>query len=56
VGEHASNRFITGVSLIGVCTPIFLVAIFGMYVLGPFRLRALPMSGVGSWKSYFLPS
>jgi peptide/nickel transport system permease protein len=50
----AIDRFISGVSLIGVCTPIFLLALFGMYVFSV-RLRVLPMSGMANWKAYVLP-
>jgi ABC-type dipeptide/oligopeptide/nickel transport system permease component len=50
----AIDRFITGVSLIGVCTPIFLLALLGMYVLSV-RLRVLPMGGMENWKAYVLP-
>jgi ABC-type dipeptide/oligopeptide/nickel transport system permease component len=48
------DRLISGVSLIGVCTPIFLLALFGMYVFSV-RLRLLPMSGMASWHAYILP-
>jgi len=48
------DRLITGISLIGVCTPIFLLAICGMYVFSV-RLRVLPMSGMESWRAYILP-
>lgn len=48
------DRVITGVSLIGVCTPIFLFALLGMYVFSV-RLRVLPMSGMATWQAYVLP-
>ncbi|MGH9345950.1 MAG: ABC transporter permease [Vicinamibacterales bacterium] len=50
----AIDRLITGASLIGVCTPIFLLALFGMYIFSV-RLRLLPMSGMASWQAYVLP-
>lgn len=49
-----ADRLFTVLSLVGVCTPIFLVGLTSMYVFSVW-LRILPLVGMGSWNTYVLP-
>lgn len=49
------DRIFMGFSLLGVSMPVFMVAMILQYLLA-FKLRIVPLEGVGSWKSYILPA
>ena len=49
------DRMVTGISLVGICTPVFLSGLFAMYLFSV-RFRLLPLAGKGSWQAYIMPT
>ena len=49
------DRLFMGVSLLGVSIPVFMVAMLLQYVVARY-LHWLPISGVGDWTGFILPS
>ncbi len=48
------EKCIKTISLLGVCTPLFLIGLAGLYLFSV-RLRLLPLGGMRSWQAYVLP-
>lgn len=48
------DKGVTAASLIGICTPVFVTGIIGIYVFGVY-LRWLPIGGMSSWQHFILP-
>lgn len=48
------DKGVTAASLIGICTPVFVTGIIGIYVFGVW-LRWLPIGGMATWKHFVLP-
>ncbi|TYB83905.1 ABC transporter permease [Oceaniovalibus sp. ACAM 378] len=48
------DKGVTVVSLIGICTPVFVTGIIGIYVFAVW-LRWLPIGGMSTWKHFVLP-
>ncbi len=48
------DKIVTTGSLLGICTPVFVTGIVGIYVFGVY-LRWLPIGGMASWKHFILP-
>ncbi|HEV7258660.1 MAG TPA: ABC transporter permease [Bosea sp. (in: a-proteobacteria)] len=51
---HPLDRVVTLSSLVGICTPVFVTGIAGIYLFGVW-LEWLPIAGMGSWWNYILP-
>jgi ABC-type dipeptide/oligopeptide/nickel transport system permease component len=52
--DRPVDRGITAFSLVGICTPIFVTGILGIYFFGV-HLRWLPIGGMTTWKHYVMP-
>lgn len=48
------DRSISIVSLVGICTPIFVTGIVAIYFFGVY-LRWLPIGGMSTWRHYIMP-
>ena len=48
------EKCIKTIALLGVCTPLFLIGLAGLYLFSV-RLRLLPLGGMRSWQAYVLP-
>jgi ABC-type dipeptide/oligopeptide/nickel transport system permease component len=48
------DKFVTVLSLIGICTPVFVTGILGIYFLSIY-LDWLPIGGMATWKHFVLP-
>lgn len=48
------DKGVTVASLIGICTPVFVTGIIGIYVFAVW-LRWLPIGGMATWKHFVLP-
>ncbi len=48
------DRIVTVLSLIGICTPVFVTGILGIYFLSIY-LDWLPIGGMATWKHFVLP-
>jgi len=51
---HYVDRLITGGSILGLSTPVFISGLAVMYVFCV-KLRILPLTGMQSWRGYILP-
>ena len=49
------DHLFMGVSLMGVCMPVFMTAMLLQYIFG-FYLHWLPITGIKSWQGFILPS
>lgn len=52
--NHPLDKTVTTISLVGICTPVFITGIVGIYVFAVY-LRWLPIGGMSSWKHFILP-
>jgi ABC-type dipeptide/oligopeptide/nickel transport system permease component len=52
--DRPLDRGITAFSLIGICTPVFVTGVLGIYFFGV-HLRWLPIGGMTTWKHYVMP-
>ena len=50
----AIDKAVTVVALLGICTPVFVSGLLGIFVFSV-ELGLLPTGGLGSWKSFVLP-
>jgi ABC-type dipeptide/oligopeptide/nickel transport system permease component len=48
------DKSVSVVSLIGICTPIFVTGIVAIYFFGVY-LRWLPIGGMATWRHYIMP-
>ncbi|MBM9593030.1 ABC transporter permease [Roseitranquillus sediminis] len=48
------DKGVTAFSLVGICTPVFVTGIIGIYLFGVY-LRWLPIGGMSSWQHFILP-
>lgn len=48
------DKGVTAISLVGICTPVFVTGIVSIYLFGVY-LRWLPIGGMSSWKHFILP-
>lgn len=48
------DKGVTAASLVGICTPVFVTGIIGIYLFGVY-LRWLPIGGMSSWQHFILP-
>ncbi len=48
------DKGVTAFSLVGICTPVFVTGIIGIYLFGVY-LRWLPIGGMSSWRHFILP-
>ena len=52
--NHPLDKSISALSLVGICTPIFVTGILAIYFFGVY-LHWLPIGGMATWKHYVLP-
>ncbi len=50
----AVDKVITVVSLVGICTPVFISGLLGIYLFS-LKFDWLPIGGMRSWKNFVLP-
>ena len=48
------DKLVTVVSLLGICTPVFVTGLVGIYLFSIY-LGWLPISGMSSWRHFVLP-
>ncbi len=48
------DKLITGIALLGICTPVFVSGLFGIFLFSV-KLGLLPTGGLDSWRSFVLP-
>jgi len=48
------DKIVTGLSLVGICTPLFLSGLLLMYCFSV-RFRFLPVGGMATWQAYVMP-
>lgn len=48
------DKIITLISLIGICTPVFVTGLLGIYLFSV-KFGWLPIGGMSSWKNFILP-
>lgn len=48
------DKGVTAASLIGICTPVFVTGIVGIYIFAVW-LRWLPIGGMSTWQHFILP-
>ncbi len=51
---HSLDKIVTVASLVGICLPVFVTGIAGIYFFGVY-LEWLPIAGMGSWANYIMP-
>lgn len=51
---HPLDKAVTLASLVGICLPVFVTGIAGIYFFGVY-LEWLPIGGMASWANYVLP-
>lgn len=51
---HPLDKGVTALSLVGICTPVFVTGIASIYFFGVY-LRWLPIGGMSTWKHFLLP-
>lgn len=51
---HPLDKVVTLSSLVGICLPVFVTGIAGIYFFGVY-LEWLPIGGMASWTNYILP-
>ncbi len=50
----AVDKGVTAFSLVGICTPVFVTGILGMYFFAVY-LQWLPIGGMSTWRHFILP-